>query len=106
MLSKVRVLLTKLLRLFDSVLELSFLEKTPPDNFDHVSTKITVGDLVVFKEKVFHPPYYPYYEQYKNNIYVVEQLMEGGHVRLVSKDLDPNKSPSGMVHLDELELLD
>lgn len=102
MISIIKNLLTKLAKLFSSTLNSSVSDKYSEEQ----TPKFKVGDIVSFKEKVFQPPYYPYYEQYKNNIYVVVELLEGDHIKLISKDLDFHKNPNGAVHSDELKLFD
>lgn len=60
-----------------------------------------VGDVVVFKDKVYRAPYAPYYDEYAGHRFVIEGFSEGGHVSLVclgSVEVD------GSCHIDEIEL--
>ena len=61
------------------------------------------GRVVRFKEKVFHPPFAPYYDKYKGHTFVVMEIIEGNHAVLQCTDNEKVKV-DGNVHLDELEL--
>jgi hypothetical protein len=39
-----------------------------------------LGDIVIFKDKVYGPAYAPYYDEYKGHTFIVTGFFEGGHV--------------------------
>lgn len=61
-----------------------------------------VGDIVVFKAKVFGPAYAPYYDEYKGHRFVVRRIV-GGHIYVAYADGTGAKD--FMVHDDEVELV-
>lgn len=63
--------------------------------------QIKVGMVVVFEDKVFSPPYTPYYDSYKGHIFEVLAFHEGDHVKLKCVD-DPSVAMQGYPHADEL----
>lgn len=44
--------------------------------------KIKPGMIVEFLEKVYHPPFYPYYEEYKGHQFMVDHVHYGDHLAL------------------------
>ncbi len=60
------------------------------------------GDVVYFHEKVFGPPWQPYYDKYKDLIFVVVALhYDDTHVELTCLE-DPNIKVDGYVHLGDI----
>lgn len=67
---------------------------------------INVGDIVTFHERVFKPPYAPYYDAYKGHRFVVvefhwEDGADDDHAWLLC-DTDPTIVVNGYVHTHDL----
>ena len=63
-------------------------------------TKMKIGSKVVFIEKVFSPPYTPYYDAYRGHTFEILEIGEGEHVHL--KCVSGNVMVQGWPHFDEL----
>ena len=62
-----------------------------------------IGDRVIFKEKVYHAPYAPYYDSYIDHFLIAEDRIVEDHVWLLCTN-NPSIEAAGYVHLDEIEL--
>jgi hypothetical protein len=73
-----------------------------------------IGDVVIFREHVYYPPFTPHYDRYKEHIFIVEkyydeddadELLEDGEIdshlwlKCVS---DPIIKLKGYVHAEDL----
>jgi hypothetical protein len=45
-------------------------------------TQIKLGMIVEFVDKVYEPPFYPYYEEYKGHKFKVDHIHHGDHLAL------------------------
>lgn len=63
--------------------------------------KLTIGQRVIFKPKVFRAPYVPYYDAYKGHTFEIIAFHPGGHVEL--KCVTGDVKVAGCVHDDELK---
>jgi len=63
-----------------------------------------IGDKVKFKEKVFKIPYSPYYDAYKDKLYVVSDFMSESPDHIMLAPLNHETNPTGFIHEDEIEL--
>lgn len=62
-----------------------------------------IGGFVKFADKVFTPPYTPYYDAYKGHVFQVVAYHDNfSHVELKCYD-DPSIVVNGHVHLDEVQ---
>jgi len=73
--------------------------------YTHMFDTIKIGDHVIFDDKVYNPPYFPAYDNYKGHVFeVLAFYYEHTHVGL--KCLDADVTVAGYVHPDELQLAD
>ena len=71
-----------------------------------MSNDIKVDDTVIFHERVYKPPYTPYYDKYKGHQFVVAEFhwedgADDDHVWLVCIT-DPSIKVDGYVHTHDL----
>ena len=74
-------------------------------NIDGDGKQLTVGAKVVFKNKVYHTPYSPFYDDYRGHTFkVVKFHYEKTHVELKCIDA-PKIKVNGYVHPDEVKVI-
>lgn len=70
-----------------------------------------IGDVVVFRSHVFHPPFTPYYDRYKDHLFVVEKYYDeedADEMEEIDSHLwlkcvsDPIIKVNGYVHAEDL----